>query len=93
MISVYVGKIGVPESTLVLGFDTFKDASDFCDTLKNHYKEQTEVLYMAIDRTREFEALELMFKDSEIREEVEIDAEVFGKLLEMQERAGRRSHV
>lgn len=83
MIDVYIGKIGVAESTLALEFDTFSEASEFCDTLKEHYKEESEMLFMAIDRAREFEALDEMFK-SEERKEVEIDAKAFGQILEMQ---------
>lgn len=83
MIDVYIGKVGIPESTLNLGFDTFAEASDFCDALKEHYREEREILYMAIDRTKEFEELEEVFKDEE-RKNGEIDAEVFGRLLKAQ---------
>ena len=85
MIDVYLGKIGVPESTLALEFNDFTEASKFCDVVKNHYREQKEILYMAIDRAREFESLELMFKNEEgVDKDVEIDAEMFGMLLQMQ---------
>lgn len=83
MIDVYIGKVGIPDSTLVLEFDSFAEASDFCDTLKEHYREEREMLYMAIDRTKEFEELEEVFKDEE-RKYGEIDAEVFGRLLKAQ---------
>ena len=85
MIDVYIGKIGIPESTLALEFDDFAKASQFCDIVKDHYKEQREILYMAIDRAREFEELDVMFSNEKgVEENVEIDAEVFGRLLQMQ---------
>lgn len=82
MIDVYIGKLGIPDSTLQLEFDTFADASDFCDLLKDHYKEEATMLYMAIDSTREFESLEEVFKDEKM--EGEIDEDAFDEILAMQ---------
>ena len=53
MIDVYIGKAGVPESTLPLEFDTMQEASKFCDIVKDHYKEEVRMLYIAIDRKEE----------------------------------------
>ena len=76
MIDVYLGKIGVPESTLALEFDDFGEASQFCDIVQEHYKEEKEMLYMAIDKA---EGLK-----EGVNENVEIDAEMFGEILQMQ---------
>ena len=85
MVDVYLGRIGVPDSTLALEFDNFAEASQFCDIVKDHYREQKEILYMAIDKTREFEALDLMFcNEKGVDNDAEIDSEVFGMLLQMQ---------
>lgn len=84
MIDVYIGVIGEPESTLSFEFDTFKEASDFCDTMAEHYKEEKKRLYLAIDNTNEFYNLEMMFK-REPQKSGGIDEKVFSEILKLQE--------
>lgn len=83
MVDVYIGVIGDPHSVLELEFGSFADASNFCDTLAAHYKEERKRLYLAIDNTAEFEELDEVYKDEE-RSHGEIDAEVFKGILELQ---------
>ena len=84
MVDVYIGVIGDPNSTIALEFDTFKEASDFCDTMAEHYKEEKKRLYLAIDNTNEFYNLEMMFK-REPNKTGGIDEEVFAEILKLQE--------
>ena len=51
MIDVYVGIVGEPKGMLELEFDSFKEASEFCDSIKDHFKRERNVLYVAIDNT------------------------------------------
>lgn len=80
MIEVYIGKAGVPESNLHLGFESFRDASDFCDLVKDHYMEEETVLYMAVDSVVEFEELEEVFKDGGECYTEEIDKNAFAEI-------------
>lgn len=82
MIDVYIGVIGKPDSVLALEFDTFAEASEFCDNMAQHYKEERERLYLAIDNT-EFEEMSEVYKD-ETECSGEIDAEVFAEILKLQ---------
>lgn len=50
MIDVYIGVVGEPNSVLELEFDSFAEASKFCDMIKDHYKEERKKLFVAIDR-------------------------------------------
>lgn len=82
MIDVYIGTIdGNAEGVLQLEFDTFAEASKFCDTLKDHYKEERKRLYMAIDTNTQFYDLEEVFED-EKREDGTIDADMFRAICE-----------
>lgn len=83
MVDVYIGVIGEPNSTMALEFDTFKEASDFCDMMAEHYKEEKKRLYLAIDNTNEFYNLEMMFK-REPQKSGGIDEKVFSEILELQ---------
>lgn len=83
MIDVGIGKVGLPESTLMFEFESFADASRFCDIVSEHYKEEAKMLYMAIDRDCVFDEMEEVYKDEE-RSVGEIDAEVFGEILKLQ---------
>lgn len=51
MIDVYVGIVGEPNGMLELEFDSFKEASEFCDSVKEHFKRESKALYVAIDNT------------------------------------------
>ena len=51
MVDVYVGIVGEPNGMLELEFDSFKEASEFCDSIKDHFKRERNVLYVAIDNT------------------------------------------
>lgn len=53
MIDAYVGIVDQPESMMPLEFDTYKEASDFCDELMRHYKEERAKLFVAIEREDE----------------------------------------
>lgn len=53
MIDVYIGVKGCADSVMELEFDNFKEASDFCDTLRDHYKEERKKLFVAIERKEE----------------------------------------
>lgn len=50
MIDVYIGVADEPNSVLELEFDSFAEASKFCDIVKDHYKEERRKLFIAIDR-------------------------------------------
>lgn len=82
MIDCYIGITGNADSVLELEFDTFAEASDFCDTLKSHYKNESKTIYMAIDNTPEFYDLDEVFTDEE--REGEIDAETFMEICKLQ---------
>lgn len=83
MIDVYIGVIGEPNSVMELEFESFAEASAFCDTLAAHYKQEKKRLYLAIDNTLEFYDLEEVYKDGE-RQYGEISAEVFAEILKLQ---------
>lgn len=83
MIDVYIGVIGDENSVLSFEFDNFADASRFCDTMAEHYREERKKLYLAIDTAREFESLEEVFKNDAVREDRELDSEAFGEILKM----------
>lgn len=82
MIDVYIGVIGEPNSVMELEFESFAEASAFCDTLAEHYKQERKRLYLAIDNS-EYYDLEEVYKDGE-RQYGEISAEVFSEILKLQ---------
>ena len=82
MIDVYIGVIGEPNSVMELEFDSFAEASAFCDTMAGHYKQERKRLYLAIDNS-EYYDLEEVYKDEE-NEHGEISAEVFAEILKLQ---------
>lgn len=88
MIDVYIGKVGAPEGTLHLEFHTFKEARDFCDTIKDHHMEEQKLLFAAIDRTGEFEELEEVFVSNGECEKQEIDKEAFDEAVRVHKMQG-----
>lgn len=83
MIDVYIGVVGEPDSVLTFEFDDFAEASQFCDNMVAHFKEEKKRLYLALDNTEEFESMEEVYKDEQ-RQGVEIDVDVFREILELQ---------
>lgn len=83
MIDCYIGVIGEPNSVIELEFDSFAEASAFCDTLAAHYKQEKKRLYLAIDNTPEFYDLDEVYRDAE-RKNVEINADTFAEICKLQ---------
>ena len=83
MVDTYIGIVGNADSTLELEFDTFAEASEFCDTIAEHYKGEKKCLYMAIDNTPEFYDLDEVYKDAE-RKNIEINADTFAEICKLQ---------
>lgn len=50
MVDAYIGIVGIPESLMELEFDNFKEASDFCDFVRDHFKEERTKLFTMVER-------------------------------------------